>query len=98
MWAALLISQTRKDWDSSMGAQMKTWTAQRKLIEVVAYRAPDGRPTCCADARISAVCMFFSMRHFGSMCWCGAKADEVTTYEGSDYTKPLDGCPVWEAK
>jgi len=71
-------------------------TAELRTVEILAYRTPEGLPTCASNFPSRSMCEFLQTRRFGTVEVCGAHNVELERYpEPETYLKPHGLCPVW---
>lgn len=64
-------------------------------IEIKAFTAPDGRPTCVLDVTKNNICQFFRTKKFGTVDVC-VFSEETELLRGENrYISPCKSCPIW---
>ena len=72
-------------------------TAEVKMIPVIAYRTPDGAPTCARDFNDGRACRFLTTRKLGLVEVCGYLCRDLERGNSDGWLNPLPDCPVWSA-
>ena len=72
-------------------------TDEVKMIPVIAYRTPDGNPTCARYFNDGHVCRFLTTRKLGLVDCCGYLGRDLEREDCNGWLNPLPDCPVWSA-
>lgn len=63
-------------------------------ITVPRFRAPDGKPTCCADHPAGKTCRFLGVTGLGTQDVC-MLGEQRKLYRVDGFTRPHQQCEVW---
>jgi hypothetical protein len=75
---------------------------EKRWVPIMAYRTPDGTPTCAVDFDAGEVCVMLRSTRWGLADVCALDVDKGRKTNGlqrdaggTGYLIPCDGCIVW---